>query len=155
MHSRLTYKKLKKKFKKLLSQSNFKAAINEIKQYPVQQVINILISFLYSTDTIIKQHAITAIGIMVAILADKNIESARIIMRRLMWSLNDESGGIGWGAPEAMAEIMVQNQQLAKEYHKILISYTKPGKNFLENKALQEGVKQGIKRLSGARPKIT
>lgn len=25
------------------------------------------------------------------------MDSARIVMRRLMWSLNDESGGIGWG----------------------------------------------------------
>jgi len=39
-------------------------------------------------------------------LTEKEMESARVIMRRLMWSLNDESGDIGWGAPEAMAEII-------------------------------------------------
>jgi hypothetical protein len=45
-------------------------------------------------------------GEVMAHLADKDMESARVIMRRLMWSLNDESGGIGWGAPEAMGEIV-------------------------------------------------
>jgi len=144
---KLTYRELKKKINRLFRQNDFETAIDEIKRYPARQVINPLIFFLCSTDEIIKQQAITAIGIVVSILADKDMESARVIIRRLMWSLNDESGGIGWGAPEAMAEIMVQHKQLAKEYHNILFSYAKPGKNYLENEALQKGVKLGIKRL--------
>jgi len=37
-------------------------------------------------------------------------------MRRLMWNLNDESGGIGWGNPEAMGEILACHEALANEY---------------------------------------
>jgi len=36
-----------------------------------------------------------------------------------MWSLNDESGGIGWGAPEAMGAIMARHTGLADEYANI------------------------------------
>jgi len=58
------------------------------------------------------------------------MESARVIMRRLMWSLNDESGGIGWGAPEAMGEIMARHEQLTKEYSAILGSYIREDGKF-------------------------
>ena len=54
-------------------------------------------------------------GAVVAHLAEKDMESARVVMRRLMCSLNDESGGIGWGAPEAMGEIIASHEGLASE----------------------------------------
>ena len=60
-------------------------------------------------------------GEVVSKIAENDLEFARIIMRRPMLNLNDESGGIGWGAPEAMGEIMARSEKLAEEYHKILI----------------------------------
>ena len=69
-------------------------------------------------------------------------------MRRLMLSLTEESGGIGWGAPEAMGEIMAGNYQLAEEYHQILISYTPGGGNELEFEDLQKDVIAGLRRLA-------
>jgi hypothetical protein len=95
----------------------------------------------------------------VARLADKDMEAARVIMRRLMWSLNEESGGIGWGAPEAMAEIIVHHPGLAGEYVHMLISYMlEDGEelfqhgNFLENEALQRGLLWGIGRIAEKQP---
>ncbi|MEA3417440.1 MAG: hypothetical protein U9R02_15080 [Thermodesulfobacteriota bacterium] len=59
-------------------------------------------------------------GVVVSNLADHDMESARVIMRRLIWNLNDESGGIGWGSPEAMGEIMARNNRLALPFtHKL------------------------------------
>jgi hypothetical protein len=58
-------------------------------------VINTLFSFLYNSDPAIKWNAATAMGAAVARLAHEDTESARVIIRRLMWNLNDESGGIG------------------------------------------------------------
>ena len=49
-------------------------------------------------------------------MGQKNMEKARIVMRRIMWNLNDESGGIGWGSPEAMGEILCQSPELALEF---------------------------------------
>jgi len=143
-----SYRKIKKKVSKLLGQDDFTEAVKEISRLPARKVINPLISSLCSIDEKIEYRAAVAIGIVAAKLADHDIESARVIMRRLMWSLNDESGGIGWGAPEAMAEIMARNKKLADEYRKILISYSEPGKNYLEHEGLQRSVRRGLKRLT-------
>ncbi|MCK5202920.1 MAG: HEAT repeat domain-containing protein, partial [Desulfobacterales bacterium] len=78
----------------------------------------------------------------------------RVIMRRYMWNLNDESGGIGWGCPEAMGEIMARNENLAQEFWCILISYIRSDGNFLEHEILQRGVLWGIGRLAHARPQL-
>ena len=147
-----SYRKIKKRVSKLLNQDDFTKAVKEISRFPARKVINPLISSLCSIDEKIERRAAVIIGIIVAELADHNIESARVIMRRLMWSLNDESGGIGWGAPEAMAEIMARNKRLADEYLKILISYSEPGKNYLEHEGLQKSVRRGLERLACKRP---
>jgi hypothetical protein len=79
------------------------------------------------------------------------MEAARIIMRRLMWNLNDESGGIGWGSPEAMGEILACHEGLAREYAHVLISYTRENGNYLEHELLQQGLLWGVGRLAQAR----
>jgi hypothetical protein len=73
-------------------------------------------------------------------------------MRRFIWNLNDESGGIGWGCPESMAEIMAQNSKMAAEYGCILVSYIQPEGNYLEHEILQRGVLWGVGRLAHSRP---
>jgi len=71
-----------------------------------------------------------------------------------MLSVTEESGGIGWNTPEAMGEIMVRNEQLANEYHKILISYTMGGGNELDFEGLQKSVVAGLKRLAKVHPNM-
>ncbi|MBW2266921.1 MAG: HEAT repeat domain-containing protein [Deltaproteobacteria bacterium] len=93
-------------------------------------------------------------GAVVANLAEQDMESARVIMRRLMWSLNDESGGIGWGAPEAMGEIIASHDGLAKEYVSVLISYVRKEGNFLEYEPLQRGAVWGVGRVAQVRPEL-
>jgi hypothetical protein len=87
-------------------------------------------------------------------LADKNMEAARIVMRRFMWSLNDESGGIGWGAPEAMAEIMTQHQKLADEYGHMLVAYMREDGFYLELPQLQQGLMWGLARFAMVNPNL-
>jgi hypothetical protein len=98
---------------------------------------------------------VTALGKVVSDLAASDLESARVVMRRFIWNLNDESGGIGWGCPESMAEAMVQNEGLADEYACILVSYIQPEGNYLEHEILQRGVLWGVGRLAHARPRYT
>ena len=76
-------------------------------------------------------------------------------MRRLMLSVTEESGGIGWNTPEAMGEIMARSENLAHEYHKMLISYTEGGGNELDFEGLQKSVIAGLKRLGKVRPELT
>jgi len=91
-------------------------------------------------------------GTVVKRLAETDRESAREILRRLMWNLNDESGGIGWGAPEAMGEILASDEALAREYVQILVSYAREDGNFQEQWPMQRGVLWAIGRLAQAAP---
>jgi hypothetical protein len=147
-------RKLKKEVLRLLRHKDFKKSIVEISGFSARQVVNPLFSFFYNSDELVKWHAVTAMGLVVSNLADHEIESARVVMRRLIWSLNDESGGIGWGSPEAMGEIMARHEGLAKEYHKILLSFIIPDANYIEHEILQRGVLWGIGRLAHARPHL-
>ena len=149
---RETNRELKQKIADCLSQDDFVRALEELSPYGERRLINPLFSFLSSQDEHIKWRAVTGMGLVTTRLASDNMEGARIIMRRLMWNLNDESGGIGWGSPESMAEIMARQEQLAREYHAILISYITPGGNYLEHEGLQPGALWGLGRLARSRP---
>ncbi|UCF83888.1 MAG: HEAT repeat domain-containing protein [Desulfobacteraceae bacterium] len=145
---------LKKNVYELLASVDFDTALVELCRLPSRKVINSLFSFLYNKDEQIKWRAVTAFGAVVTKLADEDMEAARMIMRRLMWNLNDESGGIGWGSPEAMGEALACHEELAKEYARILLSYAREDGNYLEHEVLQRGLLWGIGRLSQVRPDL-
>ncbi|MBW1644454.1 MAG: HEAT repeat domain-containing protein [Deltaproteobacteria bacterium] len=147
-------RQLKKKVFGLLSDKDFEKDILKISGFSARAVVNPLFSFFYNSDELIKWRAVTAMGAVVSNLADHEMESARVVMRRFIWNLNDESGGIGWGSPEAMGEIMARHEGLAKEYHKILLSYIMPDGNYIEHEILQRGVLWGIGRMAHARPNL-
>lgn len=136
----------------LLKKHDFNEHLPEIRAIPPKRVINPLIAFLCAADEMVKWRSVLAIGAVVSDLAEKDRESARVIMRRLMWHLNDESGGIGWGVPEAMGEIMACSKELAEEYGFMLVSYLRPDGNYIEHPVLQRGVLWGFGRLAHARP---
>ena len=141
-------REIKKRIYDLLKSPDLDSALDEISLLPRRQVINPLFSFLYDKDQNVKWGAVKAMGTVVAELANEDMESARVVMRRLMWNLNDESGGIGWGSPEAMGEILARHDGLAKEYAHILVSYTREDGNYLEHELLQRGLIWAIGRLA-------
>ncbi len=141
----------KRRISKLLGSSDIKAVIEELRQLPPSGVINPLIGALCSNNEVVRWHAITALGPVVADLAEREMEAARVVMRRFMWSLNDESGGIGWGAPEAMGEIMAGHDGLAQEYGHMLVAYMREEGFFLELELLQRGLMWGLSRLAQAK----
>jgi len=151
---KISGRQLKKKILQFLQTEDFRQGLSEIRQLPRRQAVNPLFSFLCSTDAIVKWRAVAAMGTVVSDLAGADPESARVVMRRFIWQLNDESGGIGWGCPESMAEAMAQNESLAAEFGRILISYIQPAGNYLEHEALQQGVLWGIGRLAHTRPRF-
>lgn len=150
----MSIRAIKKKALKLLEEERFDESLEKLRQLPERQVINPLFSFFYHTDELIKWRSITAVGEVVSQLAGKDMESARVVMRRLMWNLNDESGGIGWGSPEAMGEIMARHGRLAAEYAHLLVSYMDEKGNYIEHDKLQRGVLWGVGRLAHARPSL-
>ncbi|MBW2608935.1 MAG: HEAT repeat domain-containing protein [Deltaproteobacteria bacterium] len=145
---------IKRKAYEILNSKDVESAIEDLCRLPLRQVINSLFPLLYGGDLEIKWRAVMAMGAVVARLAREDIESARVIIRRLMWNLNDESGGIGWGSPEAMGEILANSNALAGEYSKILVSYARKDGNYQENEIMQRGVLWGIGRLAQVNPEL-
>ncbi len=145
---------LKRKTEALLRSQDFEKQLEALHQLPARRLVNALLPLLCSADELLKWRAVTAIGVVVARLADADAEAARTIVRRLIWSLNDESGAIGWGAPEAMGEIMAMHEGMAREYSEILMSYLREGETSLANPLLVRGVLWGLGRLGQVRPRL-
>jgi hypothetical protein len=145
-------RKLKQTIREILETETLHEGVKRVLFFPYSATVGPLISFFCSKDPLVKWKAVSVLGSVTAKIAETDPDYARVIMRRLMWSLNDESGGIGWGVPEAMGEIMALSDLLAGEYQKILVSYISPGANFIEVPALQKGALWGIGRLASTRP---
>jgi hypothetical protein len=137
-----------------LRKDNLSDVLHDLANIPPKETINVLFTYVQSQEDPVKWAAVAALGVTVAELAEKDMESGRIIMRRLMWNLNDESGGIGWGSPEAMGEIEARHRGLAEEFGSILLSYCREDGNYLEYEPLQRGLLWGIGRLAQKWPDI-
>jgi len=143
---------LKKQIGRLLAAENFADGLAAVRQMPPRQAISPLFGFFCDRSETVKWHAVTAAGALVADLAHSDPELARIVVRRFIWNLNDESGGIGWGCPEAMGESLARSAVMAAEYSCILTSYIDPRGNYLEHPMLQRGAVWGVGRLAQDRP---
>ena len=157
----MSSRKIKQQVLALFNGQDLSCVIEALRQLPTKDVVNVLFSAICREDPLVRWQAISCMGDAVARLADVDMEEARVIMRRLLWSLNDESGGIGWGAPECMAEIMCRHAGLAAEYVHMLLSYMREDGeeicqdgNFIEHPLLQRGLLWGVARLSHCCPDL-
>ena len=128
------------------------AASVDLADLPVRAVLTHLGRALARPQS--KWPAVSAMGELTARLAQEDLEAGREVMRRLVWSLNEESGAIGFGAPEAMGEIMARHQGLAREFLNLLISYLSGGDNFLDHPPLLSGAIWGLGRVAQAHPDL-
>ncbi|MCK8603353.1 DVU0298 family protein [Desulfoferrobacter suflitae] len=152
MQSSAKKESIRRVIDQLLAAPDFESRLPELLEIPARKAVNPLFAHLCDPDERVKMRAVKALGVIVGNLAEHDAESARVIMRRFMWNLNDESGCIGWGAPEALGEIMAVSEKLAREYAHVLVSYVREDGNFLEYEPLQQGVLSGLVRLAEARP---
>jgi len=101
--------------------------------------------------------AAVALGACVAAMAREAPEDARVVMRRFMWHMNEESGNLGWGVPESMAETLAHSSLLAKEFSRVLLSYirdTGREDNFVDHAPLRRSCYWAVGRLLQARPEF-
>ena len=131
---------------------DFSSGLERILDLPSSQTVNALFPHLCHADPEVKYRAAAAMGRVVAKLADENIESARVIARRLNWTLCEESGGCPFGAPEALGEIVACSPVLAADFAPVLIAYVMPDGNYLDHPPLLAGAIYGIGRLAESNP---
>jgi hypothetical protein len=137
----------RRELRDLLRSGDIDRAVDELRQLPGRRFVHPLLSALCGEEEV-RWHAVRAMGVLVADLANRDLESARVVMRTLMWNLTEECGGIAWGVPEAMGEIMARHETLAREYVQVQVSYMREDGNFLEYEPLQRGLLWGIGRLA-------
>jgi hypothetical protein len=157
----LSSRKIKHEVAALLQGRDLAAVMEAMRRYPAKDAVNALFALICRDEQHLRWYAVSCMGEAVARLAEADMEAARIVMRRFLWSLNDESGGIGWGAPESMAEAMCRHAGLAGEYVHMLISYMREDGseicqdgNYIEHPLLQRGLLWGVARLSGCRTRL-
>jgi hypothetical protein len=143
---------IRQKVGKILENPDREIALEQLARIPDNQLTGHLFSHFYTRKDLIKFRSVTAMGFVGKRLAQTHMESARNLMRRLMWNLNDESGGIGWGSAEAMGEVLSHSRNLAAEFDSILFSFVDQNANYIDNPLLQQGILWGIKTYVTAAP---
>ncbi|OAT80840.1 DVU0298 family protein [Desulfotomaculum copahuensis] len=106
-----------------------------------------LYRLLYDTESLLRWRAIEGVGAAADRLAAEDPEAVRIILRKLLWSINDESGGIGWSAPECIGEIIYRRPDMFPEFASIILSYA-------DEEILRRGVVWAAGRIARARPAL-
>ncbi len=147
-------------YKKILRQwleaENWEERLEDIAQLNPREAAGPLFSFLLLGDSMTHKAA-RALGICINKLSEEKAEDARNLIRRFMWQMNEESGNIGWGIPEAFAETLVHNTRMAKEFHPVLLSYimdTGRDDNFCDHDILRRSCFWSVGRLVMARPEL-
>lgn len=145
----------KLKLKESLTGPHWRDHLDAISQGGMENVGPLFSFLLLGPQTM--HRAAVALGQVTARLAVSQPEAARNIIRRLMWHLNEESGNIGWGIPEAFGEILAASAPLAKDFHKILLTYIIDlghDDNFCDHDVLRRSCYWAIGRLAQARPDL-
>ncbi|MBU1320655.1 MAG: hypothetical protein KKH67_15875 [candidate division Zixibacteria bacterium] len=109
------------------------------------KLLRVLVSLLYDRDELVCFRAADALGRASAIVARRKLSRIRNLLRRLFWTMNDESGSICWYAPEAIGEILANVPVLISEYSKMLFS-------FLKEEPFEKGVHRALHRIAGLHP---
>ncbi len=82
-----------------------------------KRTLSYLAALTYDPDPLIAWRALDACGRVAAqAIQEGEIEWVRNHLRRCQWLLSDESGGIGWRAPEMMGEIVARSPAALVEF---------------------------------------
>ena len=108
------FRQLKTRWKGLILQDRWRDVLQEAMALPGREAIGPLISFLPQTPEI-KWRGVAILGKVLAQLANRDRENARVVMRQLMWQLNEESGNLGWGIPEAFGSALACTARYVQE----------------------------------------
>ena len=83
-----------------------------------------LFALTFEDDELSRWRAIEATGRAAKVLGGRRTEHVRDFLRRLLWLMNDESGGLGWHAPEVIGEVLFHLPFLIEEYGVLLPHFT-------------------------------
>ena len=88
-----------------------------------RRALSELYAMTYHRDPLVVWRAVEAIGIAADVKSRIDMERVRDFIRRCIWMMNDESGGIGWHSPEVIGEVLFRVPMLLGEYGALLFHY--------------------------------
>ncbi|MBF0328094.1 MAG: HEAT repeat domain-containing protein [Nitrospirae bacterium] len=112
-----------------------------------KSVIKSLISLSYDKDSVLSWRAMEALGVVAKQLSRDKVEVIRDAIRRLLWSMGEESGGIGWSAAEMLGEIIMNNPEAFSDIVPIVWS-------FKDEEMFRAGVVRALGRVGSVRPDL-
>jgi hypothetical protein len=104
---------------------------------------------LCSEDADIKWRAVRALGALAAdpaLLTDEKLSEQ---LRRYLWSLNDESGAVPFGIPEAIGEILARRPSLQEAFLPLICSMTHE-EEVTQAGAIERGIVWAIGRVGAS-----
>jgi hypothetical protein len=128
-----------------LEENDFETVMTLARQN--RKLLSILVRLAYNKETIVGWRAILAVGHVATLYIRNNYDFLRETIRKLLWSLSDESGGIGWSAPELLGEIVrADPKKMADVIPLIAEIYS------VEEKTFRPGVLYALKRIAERQP---
>jgi hypothetical protein len=144
---------------RILSADDWADRLGELRDIEPERAVGALLSLRLDPDEEMRWRSVAAFGVVVPAMAEQGMDLARKVFGRFMWMMNEESGNIGWGLPEAMGEIMANHEGLAHEYHRKLASFIQQPEsmgddNYMDHPPLREAAYWGLARLAQVRPEL-
>lgn len=102
-----------------------------------------LVALAYNKDDLLCWRAIEAIGVAARAVAPVNRDGVRNLVQRILWSAREESGGMGWSAPELLAEIAIAAPRYFPDIPPIIVSLHSED----EEKVFLKGVLRAVGRM--------
>ncbi|MBM7853969.1 HEAT repeat protein [Desulfohalotomaculum tongense] len=115
----------------------------QLAETDAKKLIRYLVRLTYSQDDLLRWRAIEALGLAAGKIAKTEPEVIRDIIRRFLWSMNDESGAQSWSAPQAIAEIIYNEPGLYADLGPVMISAS------MDERIFQPGMLWAVGRLVG------
>ena len=143
----LTQAQMKRTISIALEKNDYEAVLTYARQS--RKALSVLIRLAYDKGTLIGQRAIIAIGFVAALFVKTNYEFLRETIRKLLWSLSDESGGIGWSAPEILGEIVSADPTRFADIVPLIAEVYS-----VEERVFRPGVLYALKKIAEIQPDL-
>jgi len=140
-------KRGKRAIRELLTRGDLDAVVRQSRETGARRTYRHLLTFLHDRDDLVRWRAVVACGRVAGVLAKKDLEGVRELIRRILWWMNDESGALLRVGPEVLAEILVNVEPLVVEYADLLPTY-------VDEEPFERGALWAIARLAEARPGV-